>query len=1008
MEFILAPFRRRLAVTKKILALALGLVLALAGAASAQVSTGNIYGIAQDESGAILPGVNVTLTSDYGTRSTVSGGDGAFRFLSLNRGEYTVTLSLAGFASTARKVRVTTGENVEIEFRMKVSGVSETVEVQAETPIVDSKKRGTSTTMTTEELSQIPNARDPWAVLRAVPGILVDRVNIAGNENGQQAATAGKGTGSADRMWNLDGVVVTDMSATGASPTYFDFDAFQEISVTTGGADLTTQGGGASINLTTKRGTNAFHGGARFIIAHDDLSFSNLPSQMAQDPRLLEPDGSYRDRADHIQQITDYGFDVGGPIMKDKLWFYGTYGKQDIRLTRLNGTPDKTLLPSYNFKLNWQASTKTMVSGFYFLGAKQKFGRDPGFGVAPTESFGWIQDNEFTEGGLPGGFWKLQVDQTFSPNFFVSAKGSYYDTGFSLAPNGGLEDSWTVDYVAGEGIGSSPKYLAVRPQKNITVDANYFFQGMGASHELKFGFAWRDYKTTSGYELGGNQLVGYLEAAGADCPPGVPNCGTVELGRSEPYSYIGKYWTAYIGDTLTKDRFTMNFGVRWDLQSAKNNPATVSGNASFPNVVPDLVYDGDASNMLEWSTWSPRIGMSYALNESRKTILRANYALYGGLLSFGDVSEINPISWGALAYPWNDTNGDRFAQPGEVDFAGGLSYSYGVNLSNPGSASSPNRLDQDYKSSSLNEFVVGLDHELTPGLALGVAYTWRHGSDYAQRLRLAGNCDMATATLGSCPTMGPNNYTARAPVSANGFTTTASQPDAALVTAGSGGRIRTNRADYGTTFNGLEFTLTKRLSNRWMTRMAFSWNDWVENFDGTPTTFLGNPSRTETDPLLDGGQVALLSGGSGKASFYSSVKWQFYANGLWQGPWGVDLSAGLFGKQGGPYPIDVRTSYGQDGTLNGLATAEVDTNRLSDIWNLDLRLAKTFNFGRGSGLTLSAEWFNSLNSDYILSRYRYANSAAFVDTAGGAESGVGRIEEVISPSIFRMGVRLFF
>ena len=274
--------------TKRILALAVGLVLALSGAASAQISTGNIYGVAKDESGALLPGVNATITSEFGTRSTVSGSDGTFRFLSLNKGDYTITLSLAGFASTVRKFKITTGENVGLDFSMKVSGVAETVEVQAETPLVDSKKRGTATTMTSEELSSIPNARDPWGVLRAVPGVMVDRVNIAGNENGQQATSSSKGQPSAENTWNLDGIVITDMSATGASPTYFDFGAFQEITVTTGGTDLSMATGGAGINLTTRRGTNAFHGSARYMVADESMSFGNINDQ-DQSPFRPEP-----------------------------------------------------------------------------------------------------------------------------------------------------------------------------------------------------------------------------------------------------------------------------------------------------------------------------------------------------------------------------------------------------------------------------------------------------------------------------------------------------------------------------------------------------------------------------------------------------------------------------------------------------------------------------------------------------------------------------------------------
>jgi hypothetical protein len=992
-------------VTKRILALALGVALALAGTAFAQIATGNIYGVAKDESGALLPGVSVTLKSDVGTKSTVSGPDGAFRFLSLDRGNYTLTLSLSGFATTVRNVRVTSGENLDLTFSMKVSGVAETVEVTGESPLVDTKKRGTSTTMTSEELRDVPSARDPWAVLRAVPGVLVDRVNIAGNENGQQAATASKGTSDTERMWNLDGVVVTDMSATGASPTYFDFDAFQEVSVITSGADLTTQGGGQSINLITKRGTNVFHGSARYFIANDNMSFNNVPDSLKNDSRLTA--GLDTGKADHLAQTSDYGFDIGGPIVKDKLWFYGTWGKQDIRNVRLNQTYDKTLLPSYNFKVNWQATSGTMVSGFYFLGSKQKFGRDPGAGVQPDDSFLWNQDNAFMKGGLPGGFWKLQVDETFSPNFFVSAKGSYYDTGFGLFPRGGTGSPWTLDFVRGEGIGSYVLYQAVRPQKNITVDASYFFPGLGGSHELKFGFAWRDYKTVSTSEVGGSGLVGYLETD-EGCAGGAPHCGEVEVTRVGTYEYTGKYWDAYLGDTFTKDRFTLNAGVRWDLQTARNSPATVKGNASFPDLLPDLVYPGNNYDPISWTTWSPRIGMSYALNDSRTTVLRADYALYGSLLAFGDVATINPVGYGAIAYGWNDFNGDRFVQPDEVDFAGGILYSYGVNLDNPGTATPSNRIDSNYKSSKLHEFAVGIDHEITPGWAVGVNYTWRHGVDYAQRPWIGAACDLETATAESCRVLGPSDYTANDPVTANGFTSFTYSPDPDLVAAGGGGRIRTNRNGYSRNFSGLELLLTKRLSHRWMSRVAFSWNDWTEDWSGTPTSFYGNPGGTETDPLVKGGQVSLLSGGSGKASFFSSVKWQLYANALYQGPWGLELSGVVFGKQGGAYPIDIRTGAGGDGTLNSLATPKVDTNRYSQIWDLDLRLAKTVKFTKGSGLTLSAEWFNVFNSGTVLGRYRYANSSSFINTSQGAEPGLGRIEEIMAPSVFRLGARIYF
>jgi hypothetical protein len=219
----------------------------------------------------------------------------------------------------------------------------------------------------------------------------------------------------------------------------------------------------------------------------------------------------------------------------------------------------------------------------------------------------------------------------------------------------------------------------------------------------------------------------------------------------------------------------------------------------------------------------------------------------------------------------------------------------------------------------------------------------------------------------------------------------------------------TNAPGYSRTFKGLELTLTKRLTNRWMSRIAVSLNDWKENWDGTPYSLDlddGNPTPTETDPLQQGGPVSVLSGASGKTSFYTTVNWQVYGNALWQGPWGLDLSGAVIARQGGAYPVSVRVGGGADGTNAALATPEVTTLRYDTLVNLDLRLAKTVKFGGGTGLTLSAEWFNVFNSDTILGRARNANTAAFVSNS--AVPGRGRIEEIIAPSIFRLGARFSF
>jgi hypothetical protein len=988
---------------KKIVALALALLAATVPVAYAQISTGNIYGTVTDESGAVLPGATITLSGPY-TRSTVAGSQGDFRFLNIDNGKYKLTVALTGFATVNREVMVTTGQNVNLTFGLKVATVEESVTVTAETPVVDIKRRGTATTMETDELLKTPNARDPWGVLKNVPGVLLDRVNIAGNENGQQANVSAKGAANADNTWNIDGLVVTDMSATGASPTYFDFDAFREINITTGGTDLTMQTGGVGINMVTKRGTNSFHGGARYIIANHDWQSGNVPDEMAQDPRLQNPDGTFRDVADNIQQITDYGFDLGGPIVKDKLWFYGTYGKQDIRLQRLVGTPDKTLLPSYNGKLNWQITGSTMFSAFYFVGSKQKFGRQPSVPVQGEDGFNWDQDNEFKEGGIPGGLWKAEINHTFSPSFFMSAKGAYYDTGFGLVARGGADQSYTLDYVNGVGLGSYSDYIAVRPQKSLNIDGNYFFQGMGGNNELKFGFGVRQVTTESGSSYNGNQLVGVINGTG-------PGDRVAKVFRNRLVVNTGKYWSGYIGDVLTKNKFTFNLGVRYDKQFAKNLDSAIPGNATFPNLLPSITVPADPDNLQDWSSVSPRVGMSFAFDEARKTVLRASYAGYYEQLSFGQVGDENRAALAYLAYGWNDRNNDNFVQAGEVDIPGGVLYSFGANPSNPTAIAAPvNKIDRNRDPKHDHEFILGLDHELAANFAVGAAYTWRKADNWSYRPRLSGPCG-SEITVGSCPIIGPESYAPNAPVTRNGFTARTFSPNTALVTAGSAGRIRTNLDNYHTTYNGLELTATKRLSNKWMARVAFSFNDWTEHYDGTPVTrnlIGGSPGRTEQDALVEGGQVAALSGGSGKASFYSSIKWQVYANALVQLPWSLDLSTAIFSRQGGPYPKSVRISAGRDGTVPAFAQDEVDTDRYDTLFNLDLRLAKNIKLGSNASLSLSAELFNAFNNNLVLSRFRYADGAAFTDTAAGATAGNGRIEELLSPRIFRFGARFSF
>ncbi len=169
---------------------------------------------------------------------------------------------------------------------MVISGVEETITVTAETPVVDIRKMGTETTVDSDELEGIPTSRDPWALMRTVPGVQVDKLNVAGSESGQQSNYFGKGAYWKNNTWSMDGIVITDMSTSGSSPGYYTYDTFDEVSVTTGGADITSATGGVHMSFVTKRGTNTPQGSFAFNWADNALQSSNIPDELVGDPRL--------------------------------------------------------------------------------------------------------------------------------------------------------------------------------------------------------------------------------------------------------------------------------------------------------------------------------------------------------------------------------------------------------------------------------------------------------------------------------------------------------------------------------------------------------------------------------------------------------------------------------------------------------------------------------------------------------------------------------------------------
>ena len=202
-----------------------------------------------------------------------------------------------------------------------------------------------------------------------------------------------------------------------------------------------------------------------------------------------------------------------------------------------------------------------------------------------------------------------------------------------------------------------------------------------------------------------------------------------------------------------------------------------------------------------------------------------------------------------------------------------------------------------------------------------------------------------------------------------------------------------NRPDFSRTFKGVELSFVKRMANNWMARAALSWNDWTEHVG--PDAII-NPTHHDLDPQIDGGQSMPFSAGSGK-NYYTNARWQVNINGLYQLPAGFEVAANLFGRQGYPKPVYMQLDTGAlDGVLKVLAVNEVDDVRLPNLWNLDLRLAKNFKFGR-TNMILAGELFNALNANTDLYRNPQANGTTF-----------NRLDEILAPRIARVSARFTF
>src|SRR5688500_1211790 len=304
-------------------------VLVLTGSAHAQ-GMGSIFGKVTDASGAVTPGVTVTVagTGLQQPRTAVTSDTGAYQIQALPVGTYTVTFELEGFKKATRSDIVIVADfNAGINPTLEIGAMTDTVTVSGAAPVVDTKKTTTGAVFDANILQKIPTARDPWQIINMTPGVQAG-LNVGGSASGQQVSLASRGTG-ANVQWNLEGGNITDLSSN-SSPSYFHFDSFEQIQVVNGGGDVTVQSSGLSINLITKSGSNQFKGSMVGTFENDKMQNLNVTEDL-----FNRGTGGFLSGAP-IKRISNVSGEFGGPILRNKLWFWAMADHQDINAGVVN------------------------------------------------------------------------------------------------------------------------------------------------------------------------------------------------------------------------------------------------------------------------------------------------------------------------------------------------------------------------------------------------------------------------------------------------------------------------------------------------------------------------------------------------------------------------------------------------------------------------------------------------------------------------------------------------
>ena len=995
----------------------------------AQQRTGNIYGTVVDQDGTPLPGVTVRLTgSRTAPESKVTNVEGIFRFLSLDPApDYSLEAALQGFKTLTRgNLIVEVGKNTEITLSMEIGKIEEEVTVTAASPVVQAKKTTISQTINRDVLQSLPSARDIWVMLETVPGVQMDRENVGGSDSGQMSGFMTKG--STSQQWSIDGAQVDSY--------YFDFDSFEEMSFTSGAADVTQQGSGIGMYLVTRRGGNKTSFGGRFYYTDKEFQSTNLTDE-------LKKEGVKG--TNQIREIKDYGFNLGGPLFRDKAWFWISYGIQDIWTNTILNVKDDTLLKYYVGKLNLQILPQNKLELYADIGNKIKFGRDS------TYSFpnGYYQTTPHTFGEP---MFKIEDQHMVGDDLLFTVRYSVAHRGMSLIPMDDLNQEKLARYDETAGIyrDSYTGYRYPRSNRDLSAQALYYNDKLfGASHEFKIGFQYylTNNSTIGGYS--GNVYFRYnynsptVDITGDNKPDLVPGIQLIQVARGTNTIDEPLRWAGYFSDVISFGRFNMNLGFRYDWNRGrreaatletvvKDNPVwqknfTTAAADAINRILPSLNTQ-EVKAELAGKCFSPRFGFTYDMFGDGKTIAKLSLALYrddqistswylptgvGGYSNYwwqdnnkNGVADVNELFWRtSTSYALHRVFDDAGNFIGQAKAADGIMWG-GYDINNPQKVGDRRyTVDPDISPRSTWEAIFTVERELSPNFGVAVDFSYRRYSNYVWSLAY----DPVTQDKED---QGEYVQIGTIPSQVGTFSTDkAAGKPYYLLKAGVPYRYPyyvEHQPDFHRNFLGLEFRFDKRLSNKWMMNASVSLQD-QRNIYGAGG--LLNP--TNLWAIDNKAYAPAMGSGNNKINAYVFSRWFVKVSGLYQLPFDSNVSMTFIAREGHIIPEQLNLS--NTGAPNPYSrTLTVYTNefgnlRLPTFYKLDLRLEKLIRMGETGKIYLIADVFNATNNNVLNRRYdKNPGTYYFHNNSLVKNLNNYMANEVLSPRIFRFGCRFEF